>query len=292
MSRKEQPAIAATSPNEETMTADPGAPAASAPPGRGALRRWAQATLFVAIWMGLGWTLRLDGNSYLLVGIPLSLFFQLVVRRASLRSLWVRAAPPFPSRAIGFAVPLAILPVAFLIGALMERQWVVALWMASAAVGAVAAGYALVQLRKPDFRPFVSCQLTAGTIGIAVMVAGRLARGGLSVRPLTGLQDFLLYFPVCFVLEEVSFRGALDSHLHQPGDRFYLGSAVWGAALWGLWHLPVLPAADQRVVTALVLACIHCLIGVPLAVFWRRTGNLAVTAFAHALVDGVRNALG
>jgi membrane protease YdiL (CAAX protease family) len=33
------------------------------------------------------------------------------------------------------------------------------------------------------------------------------------------------------------------------------------------------------------------LIGVPLSIYWRRSGNLAVPAFTHAFIDSVRNAL-
>jgi membrane protease YdiL (CAAX protease family) len=40
-----------------------------------------------------------------------------------------------------------------------------------------------------------------------------------------------------------------------------------------------------------VIVVIHTLVGVPLAFFWRRSGNLAVPAFTHALIDAVRNAL-
>jgi hypothetical protein len=36
---------------------------------------------------------------------------------------------------------------------------------------------------------------------------------------------------------------------------------------------------------------VHSLIGVPLATYWRQSGNLAVPAFTHALIDAVRNAL-
>ncbi len=37
---------------------------------------------------------------------------------------------------------------------------------------------------------------------------------------------------------------------------------------------------------------VHALIGVPLAIYWRKSGNLAVTAFTHALIDGIRDGLG
>jgi membrane protease YdiL (CAAX protease family) len=267
-----------------------------APLNAGRPRRWAEGVLFVAIWIGLGWALALDANAYLLLGIPLTLVFQLFVRREPLRSLWVREAPPFRRGWLIPAVLLAILPAISLNEALGRRDWVVCGWLVAALVGAIAAGYALVHLRRESLRPFLLCQLTAGTIGISLMIAVRLAMrmAGTIPReplPLVGLHDFLLYFPVCFVLEEVSFRGALDSHLHHAGERFRFTSALLGSALWGVWHLPTLPAESQSLQTALVLAVTHSLIGVPLAIYWRKSGNLAVPAFAHAMIDGVRNGL-
>jgi membrane protease YdiL (CAAX protease family) len=258
----------------------------------GLARRWVEGALFVAVWIGLGWSLGLDANTYLLTGIPLTAVFQRVVRRAPLRALWVREAPP-PRR--GWVLPglaLAALPSYLLIGALGRREWVIGGWMASAVAGAFAAGYALRHLRRDSARPFLLCLLTAGTCGVLLMVFARVASG--TQRPplvVAGLRDFLLYFPVCFVLEEVSFRGALDSHFHRPGDRFEETSVILGAALWGLWHLPVVPPEARTIRTACSLVGVHSLIGIPLAVYWRRSGNLVVPAFTHALIDAVRNAL-
>jgi membrane protease YdiL (CAAX protease family) len=97
-----------------------------------------------------------------------------------------------------------------------------------------------------------------------------------------------LYFAATFLLEEVSFRGALDAHLHTPGEDGGLGSAVLVSALWGLWHLPVsqgLPFPIQ----AVELVVVHVVLGVPLSIAWRRTRNLAGPGLAHAVNDAVRN---
>jgi len=51
------------------------------------------APLFIALWMALGWTLKLDPNQYLLLGTPLTVIFQLFVNRRPLRAMWVRNAP-------------------------------------------------------------------------------------------------------------------------------------------------------------------------------------------------------
>jgi hypothetical protein len=37
--------------------------------------------LFVAVYVSLGFTLRLDANAYLLLGIPLTIFFQYFIGR-------------------------------------------------------------------------------------------------------------------------------------------------------------------------------------------------------------------
>jgi membrane protease YdiL (CAAX protease family) len=255
-------------------------------------RRWVEGVLFVAAWVGMGWSLRLDGNSYLLLGVPLTVAFQLAVCRAPLGALWVRGAPP-PRR--GWLLPalaLAVLPGIAMAEELGRRDWVVAGWMLSAMGGAFAAGYALRHLRRDSARPFLLCLLTAGSIGVLIVVVNRFVSDNrLPPRPLTGLNDFLLYFPVCFALEEVSFRGALDSHLHHPGDPMPQTSAFLGAALWGLWHLPVISPEARGFRAAYALTGVHVLIGFSLALYWRKSGNLAVPAFTHAFIDAVRNAL-
>jgi hypothetical protein len=259
-------------------------------------RRWSEGIAFVAIWMALGWGLKLDANAYLLIGVPLTIVFQLFIRRKPIRALWVREAPAWGDGWLIPATCLAILPAFRLIQMVGKHEWIVAGWFASAVAGAVGAGYALRHFKREAIRPFLFCNATAGLIGIGLMVAARAA-GTLKapILPLTGLEYFFLYFPVCFALEEVFFRGALDSHLHHPGDRFGITSAFLGSALWGLWHLPTLPPANHgvaEVVTAAVgMIIVHSLTGVPFAIFWRKSGNLVVPAFTHALIDAVRNAL-
>lgn len=123
--------------------------------------------------------------------------------------------------------------------------------------------------------------------------------------PCAGLRALALYFPVSFVLEEVTFRGALDTHLHRlskrgsavevgpeaAGRRTGWSSALFVSALWGLWHLPIVAGSAPLAVTPAQLLLLHCAIGVPLSLGWRRTGNLAVPALAHTLINAVRNAL-
>src|SRR5208282_2331563 len=63
-----------------------------APTKTARLRRIVEIGLFVALWIGIGLRFRLEANAYLLLGIPLTAFFQLVVRRKPIRALWVKSA--------------------------------------------------------------------------------------------------------------------------------------------------------------------------------------------------------
>jgi hypothetical protein len=57
--------------------------------------RYVAVILFVSAWMACGWLFPLDPNAYLLLGVPLTVMFQWLVRRRPIRALWVREAPPF-----------------------------------------------------------------------------------------------------------------------------------------------------------------------------------------------------
>jgi membrane protease YdiL (CAAX protease family) len=115
---------------------------------------------------------------------------------------------------------------------------------------------------------------------------------------LVGIRSLLLYIPALFMMEEVAFRGAIDSHVRHPGERHGVGATVYGIAsaivvsvLWGLWHYPITPHASVIEGVALVLP-LQVTVGSFLSLFWRRSGNLMVPAFVHATIDSVRNALG
>ena len=108
-----------------------------------------------------------------------------------------------------------------------------------------------------------------------------------------GVQSALLYLPVVFVLEEVAFRGALDAHVHRPGERRGLATAVFVSVLWGM----VAPAARGTPRRSAVGDAGE---GAGRARRSRRaavvrlaaaTGTLAAPGLAHALIDGVRNGL-
>lgn len=276
----------------------------SVPPGsaghRGRLRRWFDAALAVAIWMALGWALRVDANGYLLLGVPITVAFQLWISRRPLHTLWVRDADRFrlDRRGVLLAAALAATPATSLathVATAPRPDWVRVAWLLAAVVGAVGAAFAFRRFTRETLRSLLACVGTAGLIGIALMMATRFAGPAdspLTARvALTGVRWFLLYLPVTFVLEEVFFRGALDGHVYRVGESRGLVSAVFVSALWGLWHLPVTSARASFPITMGGLLFVHVAIGVPLSVYWRRSGNLAVPGTVHALIDSVRNTL-
>ena len=250
--------------------------------------------------MALGWGLDAGVNEYLLLGVPITVAFQLWIRRRPLHTLWVRDADRFrlDRRALLLAAAVAVTPGVslsrYLVGA-SRIDWVRVAWLLAAIVGAFGAGFAFRHFTRATLRSVFACAATAGVIGIVLMVAARNVSpeappltGG---RALTGLLWFLLYLPVSFVLEEVFFRGALDAHVHDVGESRGVASALFVSALWGLWHLPVAPLRASLPVTVAGLLFTHIVIGVPLSLYWRRSGNLAVSGTVHALINGVRNTL-
>ena len=112
------------------------------------------------------------------------------------------------------------------------------------------------------------------------------------------VQALRHYFTVCFTLEEVAFRGALDSHLYRSPSNGRASSSSWLSAiflsaLWGIWHLPTLPTPSAPAFAAAIpaLIIIHTLVGVPLSFCWRGSGTLVLPAAAHALIDAYRDTL-
>jgi membrane protease YdiL (CAAX protease family) len=244
--------------------------------------------------MTLGWLAAAGANAYLLLGVPLTAAFQRWVGGRPLHTLWVREAPRFHlGRAgVALAVALAVAPAYALVRALgAERpDPVVVGWLVCAVAGAVAGGFAFREFRPATLRALLDCLATAGMIGAALMAAAWLARGaGAAPGVRVGVESLLLYLPVGFVLEEVFFRGAIDAYVHRPGEGRGWMSAAFVSILWALWHLPVVPRPGAAAVAGLLV--VHTAVGVPLSVYWRRSGNLAVPAAAHAFIDAVRNAL-
>jgi membrane protease YdiL (CAAX protease family) len=279
-------------------------------PSPNQFQRCLHAVAFVGIWMAIGWLFHLDANSYLVVGVPLVVMFQLLVRKKPLAALWIRDAERFRLNSCGIVLGLglAVLPAFELIRNLSSASWTSRvpeiLWYVCCIIGAFGAAFGFSHFTKQTWKELGFCAGTAGTIGCLTMLLTFLAR--LAVKymhhtPVTftwsnvlaGLGSFVLYVPVCFVLEEVVFRGAIDSHVFQPGDKGQWWTAFFVSTLWGWWHLPIAGSKGimQLMTLIVLLPCIHIAVGVFLSLSWRRSGNLAVPATVHAFVDAVRNML-
>jgi membrane protease YdiL (CAAX protease family) len=260
----------------------------------GRLIRAAVATLIVSGYMALGLAFRLSAEAYLLVGIPITVAFQLLVVRRPLRSLWLRQVPPmrFTPRSIAAVVVLAIAPAFVAARGVRDGDLALVGWGIAAMVGALGAVYALRAFDRDAAHSTIRTTLITGAVLVAIMVAYRLASGGFSGNVAAAVMATAIsvatYLPVVFVMEEVLFRGLIDTYLHgsTPGpDR---ASALYGSALWGLWHLPVAFLA-LGVLTIPYLLFVHIILGYFLVASWRTTGNLAAPGIAHAVIDALRN---
>ena len=273
-------------------------------------QRCVQVVALVGIWMAIGWLFHLDANSYLVIGVPLVVAFQLFVRKKPLVTLWVRDAERFRLNVWGIVLglALAVLPAVRLIQTSRQADWPShtpeILWYLCCIIGAFGAAFGFSHFTKQTWKDLGFCAGTAGIIGCLTMLLGFLTRLAVKsmhhtpviftwVNVLAGLQSFVLYVPVCFVLEEVVFRGAIDSHVFQPGDSGQWWTAFFVSTLWGWWHLPIAggKGITQLLTLIVLLPCIHIAVGVFLSLSWRRSGNLAVPATVHAFIDAVRNML-
>ena len=261
--------------------------------------RMARATVATAViggYIALGFAFRLGAEAYLLLVIPITIGFQILVVRRPLRSLWLLQAPPmtFTPRSIAATVVLAIAPAIVAVRGIRDGDLALIGWGLAAMVGAIGAVYALRAMDRDAVRSTIRTTLITGAVLVGIMVAYRLATGGfngnLAAALTTSVISLLTYLPVVFVMEEVLFRGLIDTYLHgsTPGpDR---ASALYGSALWGLWHLPVAFLA-LGVLTIPYLVVVHTTMGYFMVTAWRRTGNLAAPGVSHAVIDALRNAV-
>ena len=73
--------------------------------------------------MALGFAFRLGAEAYLLLGIPITIAFQVLVVRRPLRSLWLRQAPPMtftPRSMVAIVVVVAIAPAIVAVGGVRD----------------------------------------------------------------------------------------------------------------------------------------------------------------------------
>lgn len=265
------------------------------PPGASQRRRMMDATAFIAAWVVAGYVLPIGSNGYLLLGIPLTAAFQTLVRRRPLRELYAAdpVRPVITRGSLVMALALAVVPGWFAVRAAAGGHWTLLGWYLAAVAGAPCAAYAL---RAISVRRAVRSAVLPLAVGSGVFAVGLGLLHVISGRPLpvsaalvAVVRYSALYFPASFLLEEVTFRGAIDAHVHHEGDHRDIPSAVFVSTLWGLWHLPVSTGLPFPVQLA-ELVLVHIVLGVPLSLAWRRNRNLAAPALAHAVNDAVRNA--
>jgi hypothetical protein len=102
-------------------------------------RRLLEGAGFVVVWVTLGYLFPGDDETYLLMGIPLTIAFQVAVRRRPLRELWVTDATRFSldRRGLLFAAVFIAAPVYFGSTVLADGDWTLIGWYVAAVIGAV-----------------------------------------------------------------------------------------------------------------------------------------------------------
>jgi hypothetical protein len=260
--------------------------------------------------MLIGYVLRLDANSYLLAGIPITLLFQKLIARSPITTLWVRRA----SHAMNihdtgrFAMLVAVGFAAFnsiqLYGYALAGNWIATIYEIVAIAGSIPLAYSLRNLTRSMLRPFLMCLASAGFIGVGYFLVSFVTNvyylkttqaPSIIMFALTCLFSLATYIPITFMLEEVSFRGAFDSHIFHPGEGRSKVTALYVSLLWGAWHMPVTFVPSMGfyggILLLIQMLAFQGVVGFFLSVFWRRSENLLVPGSIHAIIDSVRNGL-
>jgi len=184
-------------------------------------RRVTETTAAVAIWIALGFACHMTVSQYQLTGVVLVFLFQLFVRRKPLQALWLRDAPAFRLDGWGWALALVLAadPIFHVVKDLRSGDSLFRVLAHTAAVaGALPAAFVFRRFDRATARAMLLCLGFPGSLGTCMMLvsafgAHHLASRSLAKRLLIWGDTILLYLPILFVFEEVSFRGAFDSHL-------------------------------------------------------------------------------
>lgn len=262
----------------------------------GRVRRSIVATLVIAAWMAIGSAFALSADAYLLLGVPITIGFQVLVVRRPLRTLWVRAAPPLAltPRWVVLVSVVAIAPAGIMARAIRDGDLVLVGYGLAGVFGAVGAVYSIRAMDRAAVRSTIRATLVTSAVLVSIMVAYRIASGGfngsLPEALAAAVVSVATYLPVVYVMEEVFFRGLVDTYLRGDADGPDRAAALYGSALWGVWHLPV-AFVDLGILLVPYLVVVHSILGCALVVAWRRTGNLATPGIAHAVSDALRNAI-
>ena len=260
-------------------------------------RRFATMAAVVGVWMAIGLALNLGAVAYLLAGIPLTIAFQLVVARRPIRSLWLVDGRSFHLDRFGvvIAIGLAILPLYVAALGLVGGRILDVGYGLAGALGAVPAAFALRAIDATTRHALVRSILTAGFVASALFLLDRLVSPGPAMSDPVGAFgafaiSLMLYIPMVFVIEEVFFRGTLDTYARGERPAHDAASAIFVSLLWGVWHLPLV-LEDEGLGALPITLAFHLILGLLLTVPWRRSGNLAVPGVTHALIDAVRDGI-
>jgi membrane protease YdiL (CAAX protease family) len=271
-------------------------------------RRVLEVTVLVAVVIGIGLVFDMSVEAYVALSFPAAVVFQLYVRRRALHEMWVRRGPAVSRRSVmpWLAGVFALPPLIALVTGYLSDAPSAIVWGLVVALGCVPASYVIKQ-RSPDtLRCVILCLATAGLIGVALLslngIAGVVEElssaehsffEGAEREALTFVLNYAILWPGYYVVEEVLFRGVVDSHVHHEGERHGLVSAIFVSLLWGSWHLPVILAVTPDAPAGEVIASMYVLqglVGPFLSHWWRRSGNLLVPAVTHDFLDSFRNA--
>jgi membrane protease YdiL (CAAX protease family) len=259
-------------------------------------KRYMHCLLFVAVYICLGFLFRFNTQAYLLLGIPLTLLFQSLIARKPFYVLWLREENKFhlSKRAFLFGACFLVYPLYKTVAlSISGSLTLVNLGYYSAAIaGAFAAGICFAALTKRTWRSLLLCFSITLLLRISLyflpFITGKQI---LHINYIIGIQSLLTYIPVAFIVEEVVFRGLLDTHIWFSEKTNGSLSAFFISMLWGLWHLPLSANGGNPVWFAALGSMTISIWGMVLSIFWRRSGNLAVPVFSHAFADAVRDAV-
>jgi hypothetical protein len=128
-------------------------------------RRNIEAATFVAAWMAAGYLLPISSNGYLLLGIPLTVIFQVVVRRRPLRELYSGSAARAALDRSGMAMTgvLALVPGWYAVQVLATGDWTLLGWYLAALAGAACAAFSLRTTSVPDVFRSAALPLAVGS---------------------------------------------------------------------------------------------------------------------------------
>lgn len=264
--------------------------------------RYLQVAAFVTVWMALGLFLQLGNPAYQAIGVVMMIGFQRWIARRPFAQLWVRSAAGFrfDRGTAGWVVLLmgAAGITLFLrkaTSAGVSKQGALLLFLVAAAVPA---GFALRHTNLAGLIRALPSVIVGKVLGwgwrlVVVWIGGLMGFGAGRSPHVAFAQwpdlagEFLLQFLAAFLIEEVVFRGGLDTYVSRTETTRWgeLRSAAFVSLFWALYHLPIQGAhavtPAQQVGLALHVTGI-AIAGVPLAYVWRRSGTLVLPAALHA----------